>query len=147
VTEEATAEEVAKSLPYASQDYSMKSARRRVSRNPLFGGSLRREFSLLTLCENGFYDRDITTYKNNLQFENFRPIGLTHPRFERRLNEFVVDYVAKKYVAEKSGWGTLAQIADKSHIWRDSRTRRNSLYGCTKVRHSFFLKANNQIFA
>ena len=36
--------------------------------------------------------------------------------FESLVDFFIEDYMAKKYVAEKSGWRTLGEIADKSHV-------------------------------
>jgi hypothetical protein len=43
-------------------------------------------------------------------------LDTTRRAFDSLVDFFIEDYMVKKYVAEKSGWRTIAEIAQRSHL-------------------------------
>lgn len=53
----------------------------------------------------------------------------TRKVFDSLVDSFIEDYMVKKYVAEKSGWRTLAELAEQSGISKSILSGKNSVLG------------------
>jgi hypothetical protein len=62
---------------------------------------------------------------NPVQFKS----DTTRKVFDSLVDFFIEDYMVKKYISEKSGWRTLAEIADKSHISTSALYGKHSTLG------------------